>query len=178
MNVPGRPQVESAFDELAGRLDQAARVYLRRHRLPPEDADDILQETLLAFLCKHEEIRDPEAWLRGTLRKRCQLYWRRRQRSLLTMVDRSVLEALATRDSGQEVEDVGRDLDRALDRIPVRCRRLLELRYRDDCDPRDAAKQLGYRPSGVYKIMARCLAALTRGLVATGFMREGAGAPS
>ena len=38
--------------------------------------------------------------------------------------------------------------------------------------PQDAAVQLGYRPSGAYKIFERCLAALIRGLVATGFMKE------
>jgi RNA polymerase sigma factor (sigma-70 family) len=178
VRVSERPQVESSFDELAGRLDKAGRVYLRRHRLPPEDADDILQQALLVFLCKRAEIQDPECWLRGTLRKRCQLYWRGRQRSLLTQVDRSVLEAMATRSPGQEDEDVSRDLGRALDRIPARCRRLLELRYREGRDPREAATQLGYQPSGVYKIMSRCLAALTRGLVATGFLTERVDEPS
>ena len=49
--------------------------------LPPEDSEDILQETLLIYLIKHDEIYNPEAWLRGALRKRCQFYWRRRQKT-------------------------------------------------------------------------------------------------
>ena len=38
----------------------------------------------------------------------------------------------------------------------------------------EAVAQLGYRPSGAYKIFERCLAALTRGLAATGFVKESA----
>jgi RNA polymerase sigma factor (sigma-70 family) len=163
------------FDDDVVRLEKAARAYLRRHRLPQEDADDILQQTLLVFLIKHGEIYNPEAWLRGALQKRCQYYWRRRQKSLLRAVDSSILEALAapaTTDQSENDDDIRGDLGRALDRIPPRCRELLKLRYGQNCDPQEAAAQLGYRPSGAYKIFERCLAALTRGLVATGYMKE------
>ena len=174
MGVSQKPRLEGAFDDATvGRLETGGRLYLRRHRLPPEDADDILQQTLLIFLIKHEEIQNPEAWLRGALRKRCQFYWRRRQRDLLTLVDSGILDLLApAANPTAAAEDVQRDLDRALESIPTRCRRLLELRYGQDCNPQEAAARLGYRPSGANKIFERCLAALTRGLVATGFMKE------
>ena len=174
MGVSQRPREVAAFDDDVTRLERSARAYLRRYRLPQEDADDILQQTLLVFLIKHDEIYNPEAWLRGTLRKRCQFYWRRRQKSLLTVVDASILEALAAPSGPDQTEkgDVQRDLDRALESIPARCRQLLKLRYAQDCDPQEAAAQLGYRASGAYKILERCLAALTRGLVASGFVKE------
>jgi RNA polymerase sigma factor (sigma-70 family) len=173
LSVSQRPRVESAFDDAVARLVKAGREYLRRRRLPPEDADDILQQTILTYLIKHDGIHDSEAWLRGALRKQCQCYWRRRRNSLLTLVDGSILEALSepTRPEGEK-GDVQRDLVRALDGIPARCRKLLRLRYGQDCDPRVAAASLGYRPSSAYKIFDRCLAALTRGLVATGFMKR------
>ena len=174
LSVSQRTQVRSAFDDVVARLEKSARVYLRRYRLPPEDADDILQQTLLVYLYKHEEIYNPEAWVRGTLRKRCQFYWRRRQKTLLRTVDTSMLDSLAATRDRDAVDDgeMNHHLGRALETIPVRCRRLLELRYAQDCDPQEAAAQLGYRPSGAYKIFERCLAALTKGLVATGFMKE------
>jgi RNA polymerase sigma factor (sigma-70 family) len=175
--VSQQPRVDRGFDEAVARLEKSGRLYLRRHRLPPEDAEDVLQETLLIFLIKHDEIYNPEAWLRGTLRKRCQFYWRRRQRNLLRMVDAGLLEAIAAAPAAQspnENDFVHAYLDRALDTIPPRCRRLLKLRYGQDCDPQEAAAQLGYRPSGAYKIIERCLAALTRCLVATGFVRGSA----
>ena len=129
------------------RLERAARTYLRRHRLPPEDAEDILQQTLLIFLIKHDEIYNPEAWLRGALRKRCQFYWRRRQKSLLTLVDASILEAWRPRRPPRaERERRARDLDRALDSIPTRCRQLLKLRYGQDCNPQEAAARSATGP--------------------------------
>jgi DNA-directed RNA polymerase specialized sigma24 family protein len=90
------------------------------------------------------------------------------------LVDRSILEALSvpSRPEQSERGDVRRDLGRALESIPTRCRQLLQLRYGQDCNPQEAAVACGYRPSGAYKIFERCLAALTRGLVATGFMKE------
>ncbi|HEX2465494.1 MAG TPA: sigma-70 family RNA polymerase sigma factor [Thermoanaerobaculia bacterium] len=174
MGVSHKPEVGGAFDDAVVRLERSGRLYLRRHRLPPEDADDILQQTLLVFLIKQDEIYNPEAWLRGALRKRCLFYWRRRRKSLFTAVDASILEALAAPSAPDQTanDDVKRDLGRALESIPPRCRALLQLRYARDCDPQEAAAQLGYRPSGAYKIFERCLAALTRGLVATGFVKE------
>ena len=86
-----------------------------------------------------------------------------------------MLDAVAAGSYGRDLaenDNVNVHLGRALDTIPPRCRQLLELRYNQDCDPQEAAVQLGYRPSGAYKIFERCLAALTRGLVATGFVKE------
>ena len=173
MTVPRSQEAEAFFEELVETLYPKARATLRRFRLPPEDAEDILQDTFMAFLRKRDEIYNPEAWLTGTLRKRCLMYWRKKRRSLLTAVDESILEALARPAvPHQEGLDLTRDLDRALCGLPPRCRKLLELRYRQDCDPKEAAARLGYRSSGIYKILERCLAALTRGLVATGFIEE------
>ncbi|MDX1382873.1 MAG: sigma-70 family RNA polymerase sigma factor [Thermoanaerobaculia bacterium] len=171
MSVPRSREIEASFEDLVESLLPKARATLRRFRLPPEDAEDVLQDTFVTFLRKRDEIYNPEAWLNGTLRKRSLMYWRKRRRSLLTAVDQSILEALAKPEPpDQEGGDLNRDLERALCDIPPRCRRLLELRYRQDCDPKEAAERLGYRSSGIYKILERCLAALTRGLVATGFM--------
>jgi RNA polymerase sigma factor (sigma-70 family) len=174
VSVSQRPRIQSAFDDAVAQLERSGREYLRRHRLPPEDADDILQQTLLTYLIKHDSIYDPEAWVRGALKKRCQFYWRRRQKNLVTLVDSTILEALSapSRPDQSEKGDVRRDLGRALDSLPTRCRQLLQLRYGQDCNPQEAAVACGYRPSGAYKIFERCLAALTRGLVATGFMKE------
>jgi RNA polymerase sigma factor (sigma-70 family) len=174
LSVSQRTPARNAFDDAVVLLEKSARAYLRRYRLPPEDADDILQQTLLVYLYKHQEIYNPEAWIRGTLRKRCLLFWRRRRKSLLRTVDASLLEGLSAPavDESGAGGDMNRHLGRALQTIPVRCRTLLKLRYEQDCNPQDAAAQLGYRPSGAYKIFERCLAALTRGLVATGFLKE------
>lgn len=173
MSVSHTQEVEPSVEDLVEELFPKARATLRRFGLPPEDAEDVLQDTFVTLLRKKGEIYNPEAWINGTLRRRCLMYWRKRQRSLLTAVDESILEALASPEApDQDGDDLGRDLERALCSIPSRCRRLLDLRYLQDCDPQDAATRLGYRKSGIYKILDRCLAALSRGLVATGFMED------
>lgn len=173
MSASRSPELAGSLDELMVSLERQGWRALARFRLPPEDAEDVLQQTLLTFLHKRQEIYSPEAWVAGTIRKRCLMYWRRRRRSLVTVVDDTILEALAAPQSPhQDGDDLNRDLDRALETIPDRCRRLLELRYHQDCDPQEAAERLGYRSSGIYKILERCLAALTKGLVATGFLEE------
>ena len=112
MSVSQRPRIQSSFDDAVAQLERSGREYLRRHRLPPEDADDILQQTLLTYLIKHDNIYDPEAWVRGALKKRCQFYWRRRQRNLVTLVDSAILEAISapSRPDQSETGDVRRDL--------------------------------------------------------------------
>ena len=173
MTVARSQDVEASFEELVERLFPKARATLRRFRLPPEDAEDILQDTFVTFIRKRDEIYNPQAWLTGTLRKRCLMYWRKKRRSLLIAVDESILEALAKPEAPRQGDsDLARDLERALCGIPPRCRKLLELRYRQDRDPKEAAVELGYRSSGIYKILERCLAALTQGLVATGFIEK------
>lgn len=146
---------------------------MRRFRLPPDDAEDVLQDTFLAFLHKREEIRDPEAWIVGTVRNRCLMYWRGRRRRLLRVVDDSLIETFAEPGPpSQERCDLRRDLDRAMESIPPRCRTLLQLRYGQDRAPKEAAEFMGYRSSGIHKILERCLDALARGLVVSGFLGE------
>lgn len=137
-------------------------------RIPAEDADDLIQETLLHFLRKRAEIRDPHKWLCGTLRNECLLYWRKRRRTLYDAVDLGVLDLLA--DQGLKVQDHSVLLNRLRDLIASlqpRCRSILELRYRLGYDNREIAEETGYRSSSVDKIAQRCVAALTRRLLTT-----------
>jgi RNA polymerase sigma-70 factor (ECF subfamily) len=144
---------------------------LYRYRIPPQDADDLVQETLLLLVAKWGSIRTPEAWLPATLRNRCILYWRRRRGDLFEQVDAAILEALAERGSPptQRDEQLRIDLQRQLERLPERCRHLLTLRYGLGCTAAETADRLGYSPTSVPKLTRRCLARLTRLLVGGGF---------
>lgn len=152
------------------RFLQQVRPRLRsvfaRHRIPPEDAEDILQQTLLALVYQWEKVRDPEAWLMGTVRNQCRLYWRRKRRLLYDAVDAAVLEWLATPEpSPQDRRDLWHDLEASLQRLPERCQRLLRLRYQLGYDAGEVADRMGYSRLSISKITHRCLAALARQLV-------------
>lgn len=173
MAVVHRQRPADSVEDLLCRLEPRLRAVLARFRIPYEDGEDLLQQSLLAYLYKHDTVINPEPWLVGTLRNRCLMYWRTRRRRLYQAVDSSLLESLAEpRQPTQETAALCRDLENVIARLPERCRSLLRLRYRLGCEPPEAAERLGYRPSGIYKIMERCLAALTGRLVASGLAEE------
>jgi RNA polymerase sigma factor (sigma-70 family) len=163
----------ASLEHLVEGLKPKARQIFARYRIPPADAEDLLQETFVVFLHKQETIRNYEAWLLGTLRKRCLVYWRTRRRRLYNAVDSAILESVAKAEGpAQEDADLASDLSCALNTLTSRCRSLLKLRYGLGCTPLEAAERMGYRRSGIYKVLERCLAALTTRLVASGLVTE------
>lgn len=167
------PQSDALLRLLDGIEPDMARIFFR-YRVPAQDAEDIVQDCLLALITRTESIRHPEAWIIGTLRNRCFLYWRSRRRQLWEAIDSTLLEELAgTASPSQDGSDVRRDLSSAIDRLPKRCRSVLQLRYGLDCDGAEIAERLGYRPSSIRQITNRCIAALTQQLVAVGYCDEG-----
>jgi RNA polymerase sigma factor (sigma-70 family) len=166
--MEGRAIEESSFEELLRALKPRFYAVLARFRIPEQDAEDLLQQTLLAFVRKRHTVRDAESWLVGTLRNSCLKYWRTRRRSLYTAVDSAILEAIASDGvAGQERADMRRDLAGAMGRLRPRCRSILGLRYGLGCEPRETARRLGYKESSIYKLVERCLAALSSQLLET-----------
>jgi RNA polymerase sigma factor (sigma-70 family) len=159
------------IEEILSDLQPRIRAIFSRFRIPEQDAEDVLQQTLLTYLYKRNSIHDPERWLLGALRNRCLVYWRNRRRTLYTAVDKVILESMAASDGcPQDQADFLRDLNLIISELPARCQNLLWLRYRQGYAPPEAARRLGYKASSIYKITDRCLAALARRLVACGLV--------
>ena len=133
-----------------------------------------MQQALLALLDVREDVQDPLAWMAGTLRNHCLMYWRRRRRRLYCAVDSAILEDLAApTPPEQRTLELNRDLGRVVGKLPSRCRSVLQLRYGLGCRPSETAERLGYRSSSIYKILDRCLAALSRSLTVRGLSPRG-----
>jgi RNA polymerase sigma factor (sigma-70 family) len=165
---PGRIQDE--LPQLVDRLEPEFARLFTYFRIPAQDAEDLLQDAFVLFITKRSQIVTPDAWLIGTLRYRCLLYWRKRRRRLLEVVDETLLMELAGSTSPrQENDDLARDLSGAIGRLPDRCRSLLRLRYGLGCDDPEVALRLGYSPTGIRKIAHRCLSALTQQMLAGGY---------
>ncbi len=166
--MAGRAIEEDSLGELLKGLEPRFRGVFVHFRIPEQDAEDLLQQALLTYVRKRHTVRDPERWLVGTLRNRCLKYWRARRRSLYTAVDSAILESVAGEDAvGQERADIRRDLEGAMGRLRPRCRSILGLRYGLGCEPAETARRLGYKESSIYKLMERCLAALSTQLLET-----------
>lgn len=173
MSALDHPEAELPFEQLLKSVRPRLKALFVQYRIPPQDTEDILQQALLALLYQRQGIRDPEAWLLGTLRNKCRLYWRDQRRKLYETVDSAVLDYMAEPMApAQEGADMQHDLASALERLPERCRSLLWLRYRHGYEPPEVAQRLGYSPASISKITTRCLAALTRQLMVHGLYRK------
>jgi RNA polymerase sigma-70 factor (ECF subfamily) len=163
------------LDQLLRRLRPRLKQVLGRYRVPAHDAEDLVQEALIATIQKWDEIQDHEAWILVTLRNRCVVYWRKRRASLYQAVDNVILELLSEPIAApQERAELLWDLNHLLEDLPQRCRTLLRLRYSLGYDPSEVAERMGYHPSSVRKVARRCMAALTYQMVARGFSKEDA----
>ncbi|HEX4962463.1 MAG TPA: sigma-70 family RNA polymerase sigma factor [Thermoanaerobaculia bacterium] len=173
MSALDQPQAEPWYETFLRGVHPRLKVLFARYRIPPQDTEDIVQQALLALVYQRQEIRDPESWMVGTVRNKCLLYWREQRRKLYEAVDAAVLDFMADPMApAQEGSDLRRDLAGAIERLPERCRTLLALRYRHGYEPPELAERLGYSPSSINKVTTRCLAALTRHLVAGGLYEK------
>lgn len=172
----GSAQPNEALAELLSSVKPVAASICRRYNIPPHDAEDLMQQSLVALIDGSAQIENPEAWLAGTLRNHCLMYWRRRRRRVYSAVDTAILETLAEpTPPEQHTIEFCHDMARVLGRLPSRCRSVLELRYGLGCQPIETAERLGYRSSSIYKILERCLEALSRTLTASGLVANTAG---
>ena len=175
MGVPDRQQQETrdAISGLLARVRPKLNRVLARYRIPAQDSEDLVQEAFLALVSSWHSVRDPEGWLIGVLRFRCANYWRSRSRDLCEFVDETLLEVLAGPQASPSHDvELRQDVGRVVANLPPRCQNLFQLRYRLGCTPREAAEKLGFRTTSISNIFGRCLTALTRRLLAVGFLEE------
>ncbi len=152
----------NSFEELLERVEPRLKGLLWFYRIPTDDAADLFQDTFYSLLYSAHEINDREAWLLGTLKRKCLMYWRQQRRSLYAAVDETLLDWLATPMAPpQEREQLIADLESLIERLPPKCRKVLRLRFLLGYEPQEVASQLGYSPASIGKITHRCLAALS-----------------
>lgn len=173
MLTPERTENAVSFEEFLKEIEPKLKRLLSTYRIPCEDAEDVLQQALLALIFQWERVRDPESWLFGTVKRHCLMYWRTHRRRIYSTVDTTILEWLSEPLApSQERADLLCDLESLIDRLPPRCQSLLRLRFRLGYEPTEVARMLGYRESSIGKITTRCLAALSRELLTSGLGEE------
>ena len=120
---------KDSFDDFLKKVEPRLKRVLGTYRIPADDAEDVLQQTLLALVYQWDRVRDPECWLLGTLKRHCLMYWRTNRRRIYSAVDSTILEWLSEPVApSQERADLLCDLENLLGRLPSRCRSLLHLR--------------------------------------------------
>lgn len=150
---------------MAVRARRIAGWFVRRQGIPEEDSEDLIQQTLLVLMLKHREVRNPDAWVIGTLRNKCRRYWRLRRDHPVDGVEDETLEAaMPPLPPDQERSDLRRDLEAALSRLPERCRLVLRYRYGLGFRASEIADLLECPAATVRKTASRCLRTLQREL--------------
>jgi len=159
--IPGTDR--EPLDQFLQRIRPRLKRILRGYDIPWEDAEDLLQESLLEALRKWDSIENLEAWLTGTLGYKCSNYWRRRRGGRIQAVDMPVLEHLSEPQApAQERDEVLLDLRSLMAGLDERHRALLWLRFGLGFSTGEVARRLGYNPSSIRKLTTRSMARLRR----------------
>lgn len=138
-------------------LKKLRRIVIFGFHIPPQDADDVLQEALLHFI---RERRHRAVVTDGLLviitRRRCLDYWR----------DRNAWRAQASPRDVETLDDEGAMARRlyygaciaqAWPGISPGCRQILTNRFSRPNSTEDLAEQLGRNPDTVRRFISRCL---------------------
>ena len=136
------------------------RGILYRYRIPPQDAEDLVQTALLAMIAKWDEIKTPNTWLCGTLENCCRAYLRERRRHAARFLELDGMELNPTTEGHWPLHDLWIDLDRLLLLLPAGHRQLLVLRFRLGFGAAEAARATGFAGSSGRQTLRRSLARL------------------
>ena len=157
-------EIGDALPALRARLRRSFGGVLHGYGIPVEDGEDLVQTVLLLAVARWDDIRDPEPWLVGTLRKRCILYWRTRRSHM--EYTRPIEEWDGERgvEPDQTRRDMFADLGKVWHRLPPTQRKLLVLRFRDGMSSREAARAAGLAETSVRKTILRACERLREAL--------------
>ena len=61
---------------------------MRRYQIPPCDASDLLEETVLELIYLGVRADDPAQWLEATVRNKCRKYWLTQRRQVADAIGR------------------------------------------------------------------------------------------
>ena len=152
-----------ALADLLWQLRPRIRHVFSNFRIPSFDADDVLQDVLVIAFLKWDTIRIKDAWLIGTLRKKCVLYWKRQREDRLYGVDAETLEDLC-QPVGPDQERIERRLDimALTSDLCQRHRLVLWLRYGVGLSASEIAARTGYCGSSIRKLTGRSVARIQR----------------
>ena len=164
---PALDRREEQLTELIVQLRPRLRQILSSYRIPYPDSEDLLQDTFIAAFCNWDSIQTQDAWLIGTLRNKCAMYWKRQRSNRLQAVDLPMLESLSEPlPPVQERSEQLWDLESLFGSLCQKHRTVLWLRFGLGMSTLEVAARTGYHHTSIRKLICRCVVRLQRGLSA------------
>ncbi len=130
-------------------------VAMRRFRIPPDDAEDIVHDALLDLLQRPTQPHNPRGWLVGNVKHRCMHYWRDRSREVPLPPEHDQTIDTAP-DATLEVWERRLTISAMLARIGPKCRETLRGFYLDDETNAALAQRLRKAPTYIYVLLSAC----------------------
>lgn len=164
----------AAVDDLIRVMTPILWHVVRAYRLGSTVSEDVVQETWMTFMRRHESIQDPQAvasWLMVTARRTA---WRtaERERRTVAVQDETLTRALPEEDSAEYealLDDEAATLWRAVGSLDERCRRLLRvIAFAERPDYASLTRELQMPVGSIGPTRARCLTKLRRTLESGG----------
>lgn len=156
---PTAPQVAGALLLDATQRRKLLGYARSRFGIGAEDAEDLLQDTLLQLLQQRDRVTAPEGFVFTVFRLGCSRYLAEcsAAKEVFVPESESAEQAPQTQASGPEGTERRITLRQALGGISSTCRRLLCAFYIEGRSLRDTADTLAVAQSGVSKTINRCL---------------------
>lgn len=153
------PAYTEFVQERQGRLRRAAYLMCG----DADQAEDLLQEALIALAEKWEKVEYPDAFVRKVIYRQRVSWWRKTRHETVveTLPDRGVGDGAERRARDAEVHDVLRSL-------PPRQRAALVLRYFEDLTEAQTAEVMGIAVGTVKSLSHQAIARMREGLAAPG----------
>ncbi len=171
---------EDAWSEMVERYARLVHAIPARNGLPPTEVDDVGQEVFLALAQHLHEIEDPErlpAWLVTTARRATwRALQRRRQEEPVDLTEDEREDSRPSSTLGKPIPtpeqllagwQTQEALQRAMERLGPRCRKLLTLLFLDINEPGydEISRQLDMPKGSIGPTRNRCLQQLRAFLV-------------
>jgi len=144
--------VETDYKRWAALLREIAE---KKFRVPPEEAEALVNDVFIAYLLRIDYIRNAEKWLVGAICHASRGYWRRQVRTEPLPRDlRERIDPISLETEDRLVAKLTVAL--ALSHLPERCRRVLRMYYLDGYSTAELAEHLGTTPGYAAQVLHEC----------------------
>ncbi|MEO8216781.1 MAG: sigma-70 family RNA polymerase sigma factor [Acidobacteriota bacterium] len=128
----------------------------RKFRVPPGDAENLIQEVFLSFLSTAKEIHDVRSWLVGSISNASRQYWRSRGRTEPLPDDLEQREEFISSGLAETVA-LRITIRETMSRLHSKCREALRLHYFEGWSAPEMARQFSTSNRSAEKLIHKCL---------------------